>query len=62
MMPFVIWQGIEGSRFLTFELPCHFSITMHRRYDVIPPLVEIAKSAIKEKVIRVIISTLRVSP
>ncbi|KAG0366448.1 H(+)-transporting V1 sector ATPase subunit H [Gamsiella multidivaricata] len=32
---------------------------LNRRYDVIPTLVEIAKSAIKEKVIRVIISTLR---
>lgn len=30
-------------------------------YDIIPKLVEIAKSAVKEKVIRVIIATLRVS-
>ncbi|KAF9584126.1 H(+)-transporting V1 sector ATPase subunit H [Lunasporangiospora selenospora] len=32
---------------------------LNRQYDVIPQLVEIAKSAIKEKVIRIIISTLR---
>ncbi|KAG0021863.1 H(+)-transporting V1 sector ATPase subunit H [Entomortierella chlamydospora] len=32
---------------------------LNRKYDVIPILVEIAKSAIKEKVVRVIISTLR---
>ncbi|KAG0052088.1 H(+)-transporting V1 sector ATPase subunit H [Gryganskiella cystojenkinii] len=32
---------------------------LNRKYDVIPQLVEIAKSAIKEKVIRVIVSTLR---
>lgn len=31
-----------------------------RKYDVIPLLVEIAKSAVKEKVIRVSIATLRV--
>ncbi|KAF9896486.1 H(+)-transporting V1 sector ATPase subunit H, partial [Lobosporangium transversale] len=32
---------------------------LNQKYDIIPTLVEIAKSAIKEKVIRVIISTLR---
>ncbi|GJJ68369.1 V-type H+-transporting ATPase subunit H [Entomortierella parvispora] len=32
---------------------------LNRKYDVIPQLVEIAKSAIKEKVIRVVVSTLR---
>ncbi len=33
----------------------------NRKYDIIPLLVEIAKSAVKEKVIRVSIATLRVS-
>ncbi|KAF9358084.1 H(+)-transporting V1 sector ATPase subunit H [Mortierella sp. NVP85] len=32
---------------------------LNRKYEIIPTLVEIAKSSIKEKVIRVIISTLR---
>ncbi|KAG0314317.1 H(+)-transporting V1 sector ATPase subunit H [Linnemannia gamsii] len=32
---------------------------LNRKYDVIPQLVDIAKSAIKEKVIRVVIATLR---
>ncbi|KAF9385323.1 H(+)-transporting V1 sector ATPase subunit H [Mortierella sp. AD011] len=32
---------------------------LNRQYDIIPQLVDIAKSAIKEKVVRVIISTLR---
>ncbi|KAG1239780.1 hypothetical protein G6F68_018300 [Rhizopus microsporus] len=31
----------------------------NRKYDIIPLLVEIAKSAVKEKVIRVSIATLR---
>lgn len=33
----------------------------NRKYDVIPALAKVAKSAAKEKVIRVIIATFRVS-
>ena len=31
------------------------------KYDVIPTLVEIAKSAVKEKIIRVVVATFKVS-
>ena len=36
------------------------SLTVHRKYDVIPVLVEVAQNAVKEKVIRVIVATFRV--
>lgn len=35
---------------------------MFRKYDIIPLLTDVAKAAVKEKVIRVIIATFRVSP
>lgn len=34
--------------------------TLHRKYDVIPLLIDIAQGAVKEKVIRVIVATFRV--
>ncbi|KAF9912411.1 H(+)-transporting V1 sector ATPase subunit H [Linnemannia zychae] len=51
------YQVIYCFWILTFDT--EIAQELNRKYDVIPPLVEIAKSAIKEKVIRVIISTLR---
>ncbi|KAF9107740.1 H(+)-transporting V1 sector ATPase subunit H [Mortierella sp. GBA35] len=55
--PQMQYQVIYCFWILTFDT--EIAQEFNRRYDVIPPLVEIAKSAIKEKVIRVIISTLR---
>ncbi|KAF9540803.1 H(+)-transporting V1 sector ATPase subunit H [Mortierella hygrophila] len=55
--PQMQYQVIYCFWILTFDT--EIAQELNRRYDVIPPLVEIAKSAIKEKVIRVIISTLR---
>ncbi|KAG0282010.1 H(+)-transporting V1 sector ATPase subunit H [Linnemannia gamsii] len=55
--PQMQYQVIYCFWILTFDT--EIAQDINRRYDVIPPLVEIAKSAIKEKVIRVIISTLR---
>lgn len=34
---------------------------IHRKCDILLPLIDIAKSAIKEKVVRIIFSTFRVS-
>lgn len=36
-------------------------MTIFRKYDVIPTLVEVAQNAMKEKVIRIIVATFRVS-
>lgn len=36
------------------------SLTFYRQYDIVPKLTEIAKAAVKEKVIRVAVATLRV--
>ncbi|KAG9069901.1 H(+)-transporting V1 sector ATPase subunit H [Linnemannia hyalina] len=55
--PQMQYQVIYCFWILTFDT--EIAQELNRRYDVIPQLVEIAKSAIKEKVIRVIISTLR---
>ncbi|KAF9153887.1 H(+)-transporting V1 sector ATPase subunit H [Linnemannia schmuckeri] len=55
--PQMQYQVIYCFWILTFDT--EIAQELNRKYDVIPPLVEIAKSAIKEKVIRVIISTLR---
>ncbi|KAG0208722.1 H(+)-transporting V1 sector ATPase subunit H [Mortierella sp. GBA30] len=55
--PQMQYQVIYCFWILTFEK--EIAQELNRQYDVIPQLVEIAKSAIKEKVIRVIISTLR---
>ena len=35
-------------------------LTVRRKYDVIPVLVDVAQNAVKEKVIRVIVATFRV--
>ncbi|KAJ2711314.1 H(+)-transporting V1 sector ATPase subunit H [Coemansia spiralis] len=40
---------------LTFERP--IAATLNRKYDVIPTMAEIARSAVKEKVIRVVVAT-----
>ncbi|KAJ2351141.1 H(+)-transporting V1 sector ATPase subunit H [Coemansia sp. RSA 2618] len=45
---FCLWQ-------LTFERSV--AVTLDRRYDVITTLVEIARSAVKEKVVRIILAT-----
>ncbi|KAF9960898.1 H(+)-transporting V1 sector ATPase subunit H [Mortierella alpina] len=55
--PQMQYQVIYCFWILTFDT--EIAQELNRKYDVIPQLVEIAKSAIKEKVIRVIISTLR---
>jgi len=55
--PQIQYQIIFCLWLLTFEKDIAASI--NEKYDIIPVLVEIAKSAIKEKVIRVIIATLR---
>ncbi|KAG0046843.1 H(+)-transporting V1 sector ATPase subunit H [Gryganskiella cystojenkinii] len=55
--PQMQYQVIYCFWILTFDT--EIAQDLNRKYDVIPPLVEIAKSAIKEKVIRVIVSTLR---
>ncbi|KAG0251546.1 H(+)-transporting V1 sector ATPase subunit H [Mortierella polycephala] len=55
--PQMQYQVIYCFWVLTFDT--EIAQDLNRKYDVIPQLVEIAKSAIKEKVIRVIISTLR---
>ena len=43
----------------TFSASCR--LISSRKYDIIPLLTDIAKAAVKEKVIRVIIATFRVS-
>jgi V-type H+-transporting ATPase subunit H len=40
---------------------CTERITCFSKYDIIPVLTDIAQSAVKEKVIRVVIATFRVS-
>ncbi|KAF8925603.1 armadillo-type protein [Dissophora ornata] len=55
--PQMQYQVIYCFWILTFDTVVAQEV--NRKYDIIPTLVEIAKSAIKEKVIRVIISTLR---
>ncbi|KAF8977479.1 H(+)-transporting V1 sector ATPase subunit H [Entomortierella lignicola] len=55
--PQMQYQVIYCFWILTFDKDIAEEI--NRKYDIIPTLVEIARSAIKEKVIRVIISTLR---
>ncbi|KAF9387662.1 H(+)-transporting V1 sector ATPase subunit H [Podila verticillata] len=55
--PQMQYQVIYCFWILTFNT--EIAQELNRKYDVIPQLVEIAKSAIKEKVIRVIVSTLR---
>ncbi|KAF9275409.1 H(+)-transporting V1 sector ATPase subunit H, partial [Mortierella alpina] len=55
--PQMQYQVIYCFWILTFDT--EIAQELNRKYDVIPQLVEIAKNAIKEKVIRVIISTLR---
>ncbi|KAG0326329.1 H(+)-transporting V1 sector ATPase subunit H [Dissophora globulifera] len=55
--PQMQYQVIYCFWILTFDK--EIAEGLNRKYDVIPTLVEIAKSAIKEKVIRVIVSTLR---
>lgn len=48
-----IYGSNKSLQILTLSFPL-------RQYDIIPTLVEIAKAAVKEKVIRVSIATLRV--
>ncbi|KAG0248521.1 H(+)-transporting V1 sector ATPase subunit H [Mortierella polycephala] len=55
--PQMQYQVIYCFWILTFNT--EIAQELNRKYDIIPQLVEIAKNAIKEKVIRVIISTLR---
>ncbi|KAF9098852.1 H(+)-transporting V1 sector ATPase subunit H [Mortierella sp. GBA35] len=55
--PQMQYQVIYCFWILTFNT--EIAQELNRKYDVIPQLVEIARSAIKEKVIRVIIATLR---
>ncbi len=43
----------------TTSLPATFHHSSHSKYNVLPTLHEIVKSVIKEKVVRVIISTLK---
>lgn len=37
------------------------NVWLHRKYDIVPLLTDIAKAAVKEKVIRVIIATFKVN-
>ncbi|KAF9919685.1 H(+)-transporting V1 sector ATPase subunit H [Linnemannia zychae] len=55
--PQMQYQVIYCFWILTFNT--EIAQEINRKYDIIPQLVEIAKSAIKEKVIRVVIATLR---
>ncbi|KAJ2959036.1 hypothetical protein NQZ79_g5447 [Umbelopsis isabellina] len=55
--PQMQYQVIFCLWLLTFD--SQIAATINRQYDVIPLLVDIAKSAIKEKVIRVVIATFR---
>jgi hypothetical protein len=42
--------------------PCKISVmAIHRKYDIIPILTNVAQAAVKEKVIRVVVATFRVS-
>ncbi|KAI7905870.1 ATPase V1 complex subunit H [Cokeromyces recurvatus] len=55
--PQIQYQIIFCLWLLTFEK--EFAATINEKYDIIPLLIEIAKSAVKEKVIRVSIATLK---
>lgn len=55
--PQIQYQIIFCLWLLTFEKD--IAATINEKYDIIPLLIEIAKSAVKEKVIRVSIATLR---
>jgi len=55
-----IAQQLNKYVFEICERKKNMNSTCDRKYDVIPVLIETAKSAIKEKVIRVIVATFRV--
>lgn len=49
---FAIWL-------LTFDRD--IAANLNKKYDVIPTLIEVAKQAVKEKIIRVVVATFKVS-
>ncbi len=51
---YAIQKYVGSTIHLNFEL-------VHRKYDIIPLLTDVAQAAVKEKVVRVIVATFRVS-
>ncbi|KAI9274571.1 armadillo-type protein [Phascolomyces articulosus] len=52
--PQVIYETVFALWLLTFDQ--EIATNLNRKYDVIPTLVEVAKTAVKEKIIRVVVS------
>ncbi|KAI9496928.1 ATPase V1 complex subunit H [Zychaea mexicana] len=55
--PQVTYEAVFALWLLTFDE--EIAANLNRKYDVIPMLVEIAKSAVKEKIIRVVVATFK---
>ncbi|KAL1928691.1 hypothetical protein VTP01DRAFT_2477 [Rhizomucor pusillus] len=55
--PQVLYEIVFAIWLLTFDTG--IATNLNRKYDVIPTLVEIAKTAVKEKVIRVVVATFK---
>ncbi|KAI9322897.1 armadillo-type protein [Dichotomocladium elegans] len=55
--PQVLYELCFAIWLLTFDQ--EIAANLNRKYDVIPTLIEVAKSAVKEKVIRVIVATFK---
>ncbi|KAI8140720.1 armadillo-type protein [Fennellomyces sp. T-0311] len=55
--PQVMYEITFALWLLTFD--AEIAANLNRKYDVIPTLVEIAKSAVKEKIIRVVVATFK---